>query len=36
MYLPADMMEIGEISVAAKDKVSFIVVSPLRARGESQ
>lgn len=23
MYLPAEMMEIGEVSVAAKDKASF-------------
>lgn len=24
MYLPAEMMEIGETSVAAKDKVGFV------------
>lgn len=24
MYLPAEMMEIGEVSVAAKDKVSYL------------
>lgn len=27
MYLPAEIMEIGEVSVAAKDKVS--VITPL-------